>query len=127
MNAIISLCHFCELHGPQALFCTQPNHPQEVGATGVGGAQYNGVGGVQYNTMQLLLSRTQEDGGAQGVKSPTSEPATPTSTASLNHCEVRAAAEFIYILLVHNSDWTLCVYMFNCCVSKICLFQLSHK
>lgn len=23
MNAIIALCHFCELHGPSILFCTQ--------------------------------------------------------------------------------------------------------
>ena len=29
MNAIISLCHFCEVHGPQVLFCTQPLHPLE--------------------------------------------------------------------------------------------------
>ncbi|WAQ96627.1 FLCN-like protein [Mya arenaria] len=29
MNAIISLCHFCELHGPKVLFCTQPLHPEE--------------------------------------------------------------------------------------------------
>lgn len=29
MNAIISLCHFCELHGPKVLFCTQPIHPEE--------------------------------------------------------------------------------------------------
>lgn len=29
MNAIISLCHFCELHGPKVIFCTQPLHPEE--------------------------------------------------------------------------------------------------
>ncbi|XP_067672296.1 folliculin-like [Haliotis asinina] len=29
MNAIISMCHFCELHGPRILFCTQPFRPQE--------------------------------------------------------------------------------------------------
>jgi hypothetical protein len=23
MNAIISLCHFCDTHGPKTLFCTQ--------------------------------------------------------------------------------------------------------
>ena len=26
MNAVIALCHFCELHGPRILFCTQPFH-----------------------------------------------------------------------------------------------------
>lgn len=29
MNAIIAVCHFCELHGPRIVFCTQPFHPQE--------------------------------------------------------------------------------------------------
>lgn len=23
MNAIVSICHFCELHGPSVVFCTQ--------------------------------------------------------------------------------------------------------
>lgn len=23
MNAIVSICHFCELHGPNVVFCTQ--------------------------------------------------------------------------------------------------------
>lgn len=26
MNAIISLCHFCELHGPSVILCTQAFH-----------------------------------------------------------------------------------------------------
>lgn len=34
MNAIISLCHFCELHGPKVLFCTQPIHPEEKAERG---------------------------------------------------------------------------------------------
>ena len=29
MNAIISLCHFCEFHGPKIIYCTQPFRPQE--------------------------------------------------------------------------------------------------
>ncbi|XP_070580543.1 folliculin-like [Ptychodera flava] len=29
MNAIISLCHFCEVHGPSVVFCTQPFHAQQ--------------------------------------------------------------------------------------------------
>jgi len=40
MNAVIALSHFCELHGPSILFCTQPFHcsnhtPEEIskGAT----------------------------------------------------------------------------------------------
>ena len=35
MNAVVALCHFCELHGPSVLFCTQAFHcmnhnPEEV-------------------------------------------------------------------------------------------------
>jgi len=29
MNAIISLCHFCELHGPSVITCTQAFHSPE--------------------------------------------------------------------------------------------------
>ncbi|XP_055955020.1 folliculin [Patella vulgata] len=29
MNAIINLCHFCEIHGPRIVYCTQPLRPQE--------------------------------------------------------------------------------------------------
>ena len=29
MNAIIALCHFCEVHGPRIVFCTQPFRQQE--------------------------------------------------------------------------------------------------
>ncbi|XP_023210472.1 folliculin-like [Centruroides sculpturatus] len=29
MNAVVALCHFCELHGPSILFCTQSFHDSE--------------------------------------------------------------------------------------------------
>ena len=29
MNAIVSLCHFCELHGPSVLFSTQTFHSHD--------------------------------------------------------------------------------------------------
>ena len=28
MNAIVALCHFCELHGPKIVFCTRPDYNQ---------------------------------------------------------------------------------------------------
>jgi len=31
MNAIISLCHFCDLHGPSVITCTQAFHSPEPG------------------------------------------------------------------------------------------------
>lgn len=26
MNAVVALCHFCEIHGPRVVFCCQPYH-----------------------------------------------------------------------------------------------------
>lgn len=31
MNAVISLCHFCENHGPSVLFSTQTFHSDQEG------------------------------------------------------------------------------------------------
>ncbi|CDW54437.1 Folliculin domain containing protein [Trichuris trichiura] len=28
MNAVVALCHFCEIHGPRVLFCCQPYHEE---------------------------------------------------------------------------------------------------
>ncbi|MBN3289399.1 FLCN protein, partial [Polypterus senegalus] len=39
MNALVALCHFCELHGPRTLFCTEALHsptPLEAGGLGSG-------------------------------------------------------------------------------------------
>lgn len=32
MNALVALCHFCELHGPRTLFCTEALHPPSPSA-----------------------------------------------------------------------------------------------
>lgn len=29
MNAVVALCHFCEIHGPSVVMCTQPFRRQE--------------------------------------------------------------------------------------------------
>ncbi|ESP01392.1 hypothetical protein LOTGIDRAFT_186179 [Lottia gigantea] len=29
MNAVVCFCHFCEIHGPRIVYCTQPFRPQE--------------------------------------------------------------------------------------------------
>lgn len=33
MNAVISLCHFCNTHGPKIIFSTQAFHAQELYVT----------------------------------------------------------------------------------------------
>lgn len=40
MNALVALCHFCELHGPRTLFCTEPVHPPSPSPTQPGSAVF---------------------------------------------------------------------------------------
>ena len=66
MNAIISLCHFCELHGPKVLFCTQPLHPEEKQAP------------ENDDSKEDLTSRVTSP------TTPCSEPQTPTAASGAN-------------------------------------------
>lgn len=66
MNAIISLCHFCELHGPKVLYCTQPIHPEEKQAP------------ENDDSKEELTSRVTSP------TTPCSEPQTPTATSGAN-------------------------------------------
>lgn len=38
MNALVALCHFCELHGPRTLFCTEALHPPSPAPSQFGAA-----------------------------------------------------------------------------------------
>uniref|UniRef100_A0A668VBH2 Folliculin n=1 Tax=Oreochromis aureus TaxID=47969 RepID=A0A668VBH2_OREAU len=42
MNALVALCHFCELHGPRTLFCTEALHPPSPSPSSQAGAQVPG-------------------------------------------------------------------------------------
>lgn len=45
MNALVALCHFCELHGPRTLFCTEALHPPSPSpSTPMGGVGAAGPG-----------------------------------------------------------------------------------
>lgn len=85
MNAIISLCHFCEVHGPQVLFCTQPLHP-----------------------LERSTSTDSDDTTSAGRKgrssSITNEPTTPTS-AKNDFCGVQKLFGFeniLKLILIHS-------------------------
>ncbi|XP_068615699.1 folliculin isoform X1 [Brachionichthys hirsutus] len=43
MNALVALCHFCELHGPRTLFCTEALHPPSPSPSSQGGAAVPGA------------------------------------------------------------------------------------
>lgn len=85
MNAIISLCHFCEVHGPQVLFCTQPLHP-----------------------LERSTSTDSDDTTTAGRKgrssSITNEPTTPTS-AKNDFCGVQKIFDYknnFKLILIHS-------------------------
>ncbi len=42
MNALVALCHFCELHGPRTLFCTEALHPPSPSPSSHAGAPVPG-------------------------------------------------------------------------------------
>ncbi|XP_016157485.1 PREDICTED: folliculin [Ficedula albicollis] len=74
MNAIVALCHFCELHGPRTLFCTEVLHsplPQGAGSGDVPGQNEPAEeeeGGIQ------MSSRIRSHSPAEGASADSSSP-----------------------------------------------------
>lgn len=74
MNAIVALCHFCELHGPRTLFCTEVLHaplPQGAGSRdgpGRGEHAEEEEGGIQ------MSSRLRAHSPAEGASAESSSP-----------------------------------------------------
>ncbi|XP_039588258.1 folliculin [Passer montanus] len=74
MNAIVALCHFCELHGPRTLFCTEVLHsplPQGAGSGDIAGQNEQGEeeeGGIQ------MSSRIRSHSPAEGASADSSSP-----------------------------------------------------
>ncbi|KAB1265991.1 Folliculin, partial [Camelus dromedarius] len=74
MNAIVALCHFCELHGPRTLFCTEVLHaplPQGAGngdSPGRAEQAEEEEGGIQ------MSSRIRAHSPAEGASAESSSP-----------------------------------------------------
>ncbi|KAI1233681.1 hypothetical protein IHE44_0004122 [Lamprotornis superbus] len=74
MNAIVALCHFCELHGPRTLFCTEVLHsplPQGAGSGDISGQNEQAEeeeGGIQ------MSSRIRSHSPAEGASAESSSP-----------------------------------------------------
>nr|XP_013801487.1 PREDICTED: folliculin [Apteryx mantelli mantelli] len=74
MNAIVALCHFCELHGPRTLFCTEVLHsplPQGASSGDVSGQNEQAEeeeGGIQ------MSSRIRSHSPAEGASADSSSP-----------------------------------------------------
>uniref|UniRef100_A0A8C3AMM9 Folliculin n=1 Tax=Cyclopterus lumpus TaxID=8103 RepID=A0A8C3AMM9_CYCLU len=81
MNALVALCHFCELHGPRTLFCTEALHPpspspsSQTGAPVHGDRDRDGDREGEGLTMRANSSATQRGEMCEGCRSlPASHP-----------------------------------------------------
>uniref|UniRef100_A0A5F9C1K3 Folliculin n=1 Tax=Oryctolagus cuniculus TaxID=9986 RepID=A0A5F9C1K3_RABIT len=76
MNAIVALCHFCELHGPRTLFCTEVLHaplPQGAGSgdsPGQGEQAEEEEGGIQMSGRGRAHSPAEGAGAEPGSAGP---------------------------------------------------------
>uniref|UniRef100_A0A6I8P0L6 Folliculin n=1 Tax=Ornithorhynchus anatinus TaxID=9258 RepID=A0A6I8P0L6_ORNAN len=96
MNAIVALCHFCELHGPRTLFCTEVLHsplPQGAGSgdsPGQGEQAEEEEGGIQ------MSSRIRSHSPAEGASAESSSPG-PKKSDMCEGCRSLAAGHPGYI------------------------------
>ncbi|KAL4616700.1 folliculin [Arapaima gigas] len=80
MNALVALCHFCELHGPRTLFCTEAVHPPspappQPGLSIPGEQDREGDRDGEGLTMRANSSATQRADMCEGCRSlPASHP-----------------------------------------------------
>ncbi|KAF7657216.1 hypothetical protein LDENG_00030490 [Lucifuga dentata] len=79
MNALVALCHFCELHGPRTLFCTEALHPPSPSLSSQAGIQVPGYRDGDREgeglTMRANSSATQRGEMCEGCRSlPASHP-----------------------------------------------------
>ncbi|XP_020783633.1 folliculin [Boleophthalmus pectinirostris] len=78
MNALVALCHFCELHGPRTLFCTEALHPPSPSPPSQLGLALGDRDGDREGeglTMRANCSATQRGEMCEGCRSlPASHP-----------------------------------------------------
>ncbi|XP_057690424.1 folliculin [Corythoichthys intestinalis] len=79
MNALVALCHFCELHGPRTLFCTEALHLPSPSPSSQTGVAVSGDRDVDRDgeglTMRANSSASQRGEMCEGCRSlPASHP-----------------------------------------------------
>ena len=92
MNAIVSLCHFCEIHGPSIMFCTQAFHsadPQQI-LDEKNPATLENSGTYYFTPPNPMTPSTPL---TPGIGASFAAPSTPTSSShnpkTSDNCEVR--------------------------------------
>ncbi|XP_058874313.1 folliculin-like [Acipenser ruthenus] len=87
MNALVALCHFCELHGPRTLFCTEALHSPTPLETGGGASAQGTEPGRGSSALSCSQGEEGEEPGDGGITmrardSALGQQATPTTTGS---------------------------------------------
>ncbi|KAK6468653.1 folliculin-like [Huso huso] len=105
MNALVALCHFCELHGPRTLFCTEALHSPTPLETGGGASAQGTEPGRGSSALSCSQGEEGEEPGDGGITmrardSALGQQATPTTTGSpapqrADMCEVRIESSSI--------------------------------
>jgi len=96
MNAIISLCHFCQQHGPSVITCTQAFHSPEPDSCCDSAQQASVADNVtskeQPNSWDCLRDSWNEDSksSAASVSAPASPTLCSTEKQRNDNCEVIA-------------------------------------
>lgn len=88
MNALVALCHFCELHGPRTLFCTEALHPPSPSPSQAGA--------------QIPGGDRDRDGDREGEG--LTMRANNSATQRAEMCEVRSDSHLIYSKLVYSPN-----------------------
>uniref|UniRef100_A0A8C5XWY2 Folliculin n=1 Tax=Microcebus murinus TaxID=30608 RepID=A0A8C5XWY2_MICMU len=120
MNAIVALCHFCELHGPRTLFCTEVLHaPLPQGAENRDsphqGQQAEEEGGIQ------MSSRIRAHSPAEGASTKSSSPR-PKKSDICEGCRSLSAGHPGYIS--HDKETSI-KYVSHHIVRQACVRSLS--
>ncbi|XP_063286744.1 folliculin [Pelobates fuscus] len=74
MNAIVALCHFCELHGPRTLFCTEALHSPLPQGAGCGDSFGQGEAAEEEEVGIQMSSRIRSHSPAEGASAESNSP-----------------------------------------------------
>ncbi|XP_053327374.1 folliculin [Spea bombifrons] len=96
MNAIVALCHFCELHGPRTLFCTEALHSPLPQGASCGDSLGQGEQAEEEELGIQMSSRIQSHSPADGASADSNSPR-PKKSDMCEGCRSLAAGHPGYI------------------------------
>lgn len=104
MNALVALCHFCELHGPRTLFCTEALHPPSPSPSSQAGVPVPGD--------------RDRDGDREGEG--LTMRANSSATQRGEMCDVSGSYQKLHLILLSTS-----IVHYNFCLSSMSQILIS--